>query len=142
MNKAQTCHAGPVFQARVHFGSSPNVAHSPSPLFEKLERNQSSASPQAVCHFLPSPSLTLSTEETFQINVFSSLKTFSQTFHSGKGSISSGNGQAHVGTEWSEKGKKKNQISFHQVDSVQQASNGSSREAGEVSLEGKNKVNE
>ena len=107
MNKAQTCHAGPVFQARVHFGSSPNVAHSPSPLFEKLERNQSSASPQAVCHFLPSPSLTLSTEETFQINVFSSLKTFSQTFHSGKGSISSGNGQAHVGTEWSEKGKKK-----------------------------------
>ena len=40
------------------------------------------------------------------------------------------------------KEKKKNQISFHQVDSVQQASNGSSREAGEVSLEGKNKVNE
>lgn len=107
MNIAQTCHAGPTFQARVHFGSSPNVAHSPSPLFEKLERNQSSASSQAVCHFLPSPSLTLSTEETFQINIFSSLKTFAQTFHSGKGSISSGNGQAHVGTEWSEKGKKK-----------------------------------
>lgn len=115
VNKVQTGHIGSAFQAMVHFGSQLHEAHSPSPLFEKFERNQPSASPQAVCHFLPSPSLTLSTEETFQINVFSSLKTFLQTFHSGKGSISSGNGQAHVGTEWCKKGKK-NQIPSHQVD--------------------------
>lgn len=99
MNAAQTGCIGAALQVRVNFGSPPNVAHSASPLFEKLERNQPSASPQAVCHFLPSPSLTLSTEETFQINIFSSLKTFSQIFHSGKGSVSSGNGQAHAGTE-------------------------------------------
>lgn len=68
-----------------------------------------------LCHFLPSPSLTLSTKETFQINVFSSLKTFSQTFRSGKGGVSSGNGQAHAGTEWCEKEKKKSSP-FHQVD--------------------------
>lgn len=66
-----------------------------------------------LCHFLPSPSLTLSTKETFQINVFSSLKTFSQTFRPGKGNVSSGNGQAHAGTEWCEKEKKS--YPFHQV---------------------------
>lgn len=115
VNTAQTCHIGLVLQVRVHFEFPPNVAHSPSPLFKKLEGNQPSASPQAVCHFLFSPSLTLSTEETFQINVFSSLKTFSQTFHSSKGSISSGNGQAHAGTEWCEK-EKKSQTPSHQVD--------------------------
>ena len=112
---APTGHVSPALRQRVHVGSPPKAAHSPSPLFKTLERNQPSASPQAVCHFLPSPSLTLSTEETFQINVFSSLKTFSQTFRSGKGSISSGNGQAHAGTEWCEKGKK-SQVPAHQVD--------------------------
>lgn len=120
----------------------PNLTHPLSPPFETLERNQPSASPQAVCHFLSSSSLTLSTEETFQINVFSSLKTFLQTFRSGKGSVSSGNGQAHIGTEWCEK-EKKNQIpSYKWTDSVQETSDGSSLEDGEVSLEGKSKVNE
>lgn len=42
-------------------------------------------------------------QEAFQINVFSSLKTFWQIFCSGEGRVSSGNGQAHVGTEWCEK---------------------------------------
>lgn len=105
-----------------------NLTHPLSPPFETLERNQPSASPQAVCHFLSSPSLTLSTEETFQINVFSSLKTFSQTFRSGKGSVSSGNGQAHVGTEWCEKEKKIKSLPTKWTDRVQETSNGSSLE--------------
>lgn len=120
----------------------PNPNHPLSPPFEILERNQPSASPQAVCHFLFSPSLTLSTEETFQINVFSSLKTFSQTFRSGKGSVSSGNGQARVGTEWCEKEKKIKSLLTKWTDSVHETSSGSSLEDGEISLEGKNKVSE
>lgn len=49
--------------------------------------------------FPPAPSLTFSTAEAFQINVCSSLKPFGPIFRSGKGRVSSGNGQAPVGIE-------------------------------------------
>ena len=111
VNKAQTCHIGPAFQARVHFGSQPSVAHSPSPLFEKLERNQLSASPQAVCHFLPSPSLNLSTEESFQINVFSSLKTFRKHFVLVKAAVHLEVVRLTMAQNGTRKGKKSNSFS-------------------------------
>lgn len=57
--------------------------------------------------FPPAPSLTLSTAEAFQINVCSSLKPFGPIFRSGKGRVSSGNGQARVGIERCERGLKK-----------------------------------
>lgn len=110
------------------------------------ETSRLPVSPQAVCHFLPSPSLTLSTKETFQINVFSSLKTFLQTFRSGAGRISSGSGQTHVGAEWCEKGKEKTnpaQIPSPQVDRQCSVSlKWVFLRGGRVSLEGKDQVNE
>lgn len=127
---------GPALQERVRFGPPP---HRMQPLLRLPPLNnlrETSRLPvHRLCHFLPSPSLTLSTKETFQINVFSSLKTFSQTFRSGKGDVSSGTGQAHAGTERCEKERKKSQTPPTEwTDSVQDPSPGPSSEDQEISL--------